>query len=108
MILKNLGFSKKECPYIVQYKCSFEENEKSYLGLEYCPGGELFTLISNYKRNTGSGLGPKTCQYYAACVILALDHLHQHKVIYKDLKPENIVISNQGEPKLTDFGMSKH
>lgn len=50
----------------------------------------------------------KCTRYFAACILLALEHLHNHDIIYKDLKSENIVISKDGEPKLTDFGMSTH
>jgi len=45
-------------------------------------------------------------QFYGACILLALEHLHKYKIIFKDLKPENIIISKEGFPKLTDFGLS--
>jgi serine/threonine protein kinase len=108
LILDRLSKAPKACPYIVQYKCAFEDQQSSCLGIEYCPGGELYNLIQMHKHNTGKGLGPKLAQYYGACVLLALEHLHSQQVIFKDLKSENIVISEKGEPKLTDFGMSVH
>ena len=48
----------------------------------------------------------KFVQFYGACVLLAIEYLHQNKIIFKDLKPENIIISKDGYPKLTDFGLS--
>ena len=44
---------------------------------------------------------------YAAEIVLALDHVHAHKVIFRDLKPENVMVGVDGHLKLTDFGMSK-
>lgn len=105
-VLKHLKENK--CKYIVNLKCHFEDKEASYLGLEFCPGGELFTLIQRQYDKRGKGLSMEITKYYAACILLALDHLHKLKIIFKDLKSENIVISKDGEPKLTDFGMSKH
>jgi serine/threonine protein kinase len=46
-------------------------------------------------------------RFYAAQLILALDHLHQKGVIYRDLKPENVLIDRDGYLKITDFGLSK-
>jgi serine/threonine protein kinase len=46
-------------------------------------------------------------QFYAANILLALECLHQNGIIYRDLKPENVLISSEGYAKLTDFGLSK-
>lgn len=48
----------------------------------------------------------RVTKYYAACILLAIEHLHANNIIFKDLKPENIVIQADGKPKLTDFGIS--
>ena len=55
-----------------------------------------------------AGLGLKLTKYYAACVLLALEFLHENHIIFKDLKPENIVIAKDGTAKLTDFGISEY
>ena len=46
-------------------------------------------------------------RFYTACLVLILEHLHENKVVYRDLKPENVVIDTDGYPKLIDFGTTK-
>lgn len=74
------------------------------MALEYCPGGELFSLVNR----TRNGLSRKLAKFYGACILLALEFLHDNKIIFKDLKPENVVISKDGFAKITDFGLSTH
>ena len=93
----------KSSNYFVKLNFEFEDQDKFYIGFEYCPGGELFNLIKKQR-----GLGIKLTKFYAACVVNALDFMHQQGVIYKDLKPENVVISKDGMAKLTDFGLCLH
>lgn len=96
--------SNLDCPYIVKMYNSFETDKNAYMLLEYCPGGELYRLIQRSKR----GLGPRLLKYYAACLIVGLEVLHNNNVIYKDLKTENVVINENGMAILTDFGVSIH
>merc|ERR1712087_685912 len=65
-------------------------------------GGELFTVLRWNKR-----FSEKTARFYAACVVLAFQHLHEKNIIYRDLKPENLMISDNGYVKLVDFGFAK-
>lgn len=83
-------------------KYAFQSEEKLFFVLEYCPGGELFNLLSQkYSFNTYQ------TQFYAAQIVLALEYLHSKDIIYRDLKPENVLIDSDGYIKLTDFGLSK-
>lgn len=48
-----------------------------------------------------------TAKFYIAEILLAIEHLHKNNIIYRDLKPDNVVIDKNGHAKLTDFGLSK-
>ncbi|PFH36864.1 hypothetical protein BESB_050560 [Besnoitia besnoiti] len=89
-------------PFIVQMHYAFQTRKKLYFVLEYCPGGELFFHLSRAGRFTENA----AC-FYSAEVLLALEHLHKHNVVYRDLKPENVLLDDQGHVRLTDFGLSK-
>ena len=69
---------------------------------EYCPGGDLSALITKLHR-----IGENQARNYLAEIILAIDNLHKRDIIYRDLKPDNVVIDSEGHIKLCDFGLSK-
>jgi len=94
----------KSCssPFIVQLYQTFQDSRYLYMLMEPCLGGELWTILRNSKRFTDS-----TARFYVACIILALDYLHDKGLIYRDLKPENILLDSHGYIKLTDFGFAK-
>lgn len=73
-----------------------------FLVLEYCSGGELFSLLDKQGR-----LPESAARFYAAQLVLGLEYLHSQHIIYRDLKPENVMIDAEGYVKLTDFGLSK-
>lgn len=74
------------------------------------PGLDLYQVIQN-NLNKKSALEGKPnkdwAKFYAAEVLIALEMLHEHKIIYRDLKPDNVVIDRDGHVKLIDFGFSK-
>ena len=89
-------------PFIVGLNYAFQTSEKLYLILDYCPGGNLGELLDE-KNNFDEQHG----KFYAAEILLALEELHKRDIIYWDLKPDNIVIDEDGHLRLTDFGLSK-
>ncbi|GAB5364897.1 hypothetical protein AAMO2058_001009700 [Amorphochlora amoebiformis] len=93
---------KISCPFIVNLKFAFQTDNRLYLGLEYFSGGELF-----YHLKTGGKFGYEKTKFYAMEILLALEHLHDAGVIYRDLKPENLLLDDKGHIRLTDFGLSK-
>jgi len=89
-------------PFIVSLKYSFQTADKLYLVLDYLCGGELFTHLSSVDHFTED-----RTRFYAAQIVLALGHLHQNGIIYRDLKPENLMLDMDGYLCLTDFGLCK-
>jgi len=90
-------------PFIVQLYQTFQDTRYLYMLMEPCLGGEVWTILRNSKRFTDN-----TARFYVACVILAFEYLHEKGVIYRDLKPENLLLDSNGYLKLTDFGFAKH
>ncbi|KAL4443164.1 hypothetical protein ABPG74_002231 [Tetrahymena malaccensis] len=88
--------------YIVKMKYAFQDKQKLFFVLEYCGGGELYSLLSSKRQ-----LNEQQTKFYAAQLVKALEYLHSHNIIYRDLKPENVLIDKDGYIKLTDFGLSK-
>jgi serine/threonine protein kinase len=70
--------------------------------LEYCPGGDLGKVLEQEKR-----FDEARARIYLAEILLALEDLHKRDIIFRDLKPDNVVLDAQGHALLTDFGLSK-
>jgi protein-serine/threonine kinase len=81
---------------------AFQSPKKLHMVLEYCPGGELFFHLSRAGR-----FSEGRTRFYASEICLAIGHLHSRKIIYRDLKPENLLLDSEGHIKITDFGLSK-
>jgi serine/threonine protein kinase len=89
-------------PYIVCLRFSFQNEDKLYLVTDYYSGGNLFAHLRQAKY-----FDENRAKFYASELLLALDHLHQNEIIYRDLKLENILMDYEGHICLTDFGLSK-
>lgn len=89
-------------PFIVNLNYAFQTRSKLYLILEYCPGGDLAQVLELEGK-----FNEKRAKTYAAEVLLAIQSLHKRDIIFRDLKPDNVVIDKDGHAKLTDFGLSK-
>lgn len=92
-----------DLPWIVQLKYSFQDDRFLYLVMEYLPGGDLMTLLM--KKDI---LSEDDSKFYIAELIIAVDAIHKMNFIHRDLKPDNILIDNEGHLKLSDFGLCKH
>ncbi|GAA6005845.1 hypothetical protein JCM11491_004031 [Sporobolomyces phaffii] len=90
-------------PFIVNMFCTFQDESNLYLLLEYVQGGELFSHLRRAGRFSAD-----VTRFYIANLVLALEHLHQQNIIYRDLKPENLLIGADGHIKVTDFGFAKY
>mmetsp|Transcript_16773 Transcript_16773/g.41536 ORF Transcript_16773/g.41536 Transcript_16773/m.41536 type:complete len:821 (+) Transcript_16773:174-2636(+) len=95
--------SMTNSPFIAQFYCTYNSADTLYFLLEACLGGEVF---AQYSRRSFHGSVPH-CVFYSACVVKAFEHLHDRKIIYRDLKPENMLLDDVGYCKLTDMGLAK-
>jgi len=94
--------AQMDCPFIVSLHFAFQTTTKLFLILEYCPCGDLGRVLSKEKR-----FSEEVARIYICEVILALEYLHFNGIIYRDLKPDNLIFDKSGHIKLTDFGLSK-
>ncbi|KAF9304649.1 hypothetical protein BGZ74_000976 [Mortierella antarctica] len=98
MILMN----QTDSPFVVNLYFSFQSKEYLYLVMEYLNGGDCMALIKAIVR-----LPEDWARNYLAEVVLGLEYLHNTGVVHRDLKPDNLLIDQNGHLKLTDFGLSR-
>lgn len=98
-------------PFIASYYGTVVTSRKICLLLEYIPGGELWSYLYNIldekDRSKHGGMVQHVAAIYASIVILALEHIHHLGYSYRDLKPENLLIDQDGYLKVVDFGFAK-
>lgn len=97
VLLKNL-----EHPFLVGLHFCFQTRDKLYFVLDYVNGGELFFHLQRERTFSES-----RARFYTAEIASALGYLHSRGIVYRDLKPENLLLDSQGHVILTDFGLSK-
>jgi ankyrin repeat protein len=89
-------------PFIVKLNYAFQTADKLFLILDYCPGGDLAEHLARENR-----FKEDRAKIYLCEIILALEDLHKRDIIFRDLKPDNVVLDMEGHALLTDFGLSK-
>lgn len=89
-------------PFVVQLYRSFQDGKNLFMILEYVVGGELFSHLRRAGRFSN-----ETTRFYASEIVAAIEYMHSFDIVYRDLKPENLLLDHQGHIKITDFGFAK-
>lgn len=89
-------------PFLVKMSYVFQTEQKVYFVMNFIRGGELFTHLNNEKRFVED-----KAKFYALQILLSIGYLHTQGIIYRDIKPENILMGDDGYLYLADFGLAK-
>jgi serine/threonine protein kinase len=102
---RNIGCTSEQAsshPFIVRLHCAFQTASRVFLVMDYLRGGPLM----DYMRREAL-FSEEVARFYAAEMLIALQHLHSMGIVHRDLKPENVLLDQDGHVALTDFGLSK-
>ncbi|XP_078055421.1 cGMP-dependent protein kinase 2 [Mustelus asterias] len=98
---KNILLQTKS-PFIVRLYRTFRDSKYVYMLLEVCLGGELWSILRDM-----CFFEEPTARFCVGCVVEAFDYLHNRGIVYRDLKPENLLLDSDGYVKMADFGFAK-
>lgn len=104
---EHMLFEKKilksiQCDFIVRLHGAFKDTRYIYMVMEFCVGGEIWTKLKEVGR-----FDENIAVFCTACVVEAYAYLHKKSIMYRDLKPENLMLDVKGYIKLVDFGFAK-
>ncbi|KAM9798404.1 cGMP-dependent protein kinase 2 [Neosynchiropus ocellatus] len=104
---EHMLFEKKilkviQCDFIVRLHAAFKDTRYIYMVMEFCGGGEIWTKLKEVGR-----FDEPIAVFCTACVVEAYAYLHKKNIMYRDLKPENLMLDVRGYIKLVDFGFAK-
>jgi len=88
-------------PFLMKLHYAFQNASRLYFVMDYLPGGEIFFHLSRKKFDSAK------VRFYISQIILGIGHLHANNIIYRDLKPENVLLDADGNVRITDFGLAK-
>ncbi len=107
---KQLKYALSECkllkavdhPFVIKMHYAFQTPKHLYFVLDFCGGGDLSMHLGNKQI-----FDEVEARFYIAELVLAIEYLHVKNIIYRDLKPDNVLIAADGHIKLSDFGLAK-
>ncbi|XP_061560262.1 cGMP-dependent protein kinase 2 isoform X2 [Phycodurus eques] len=91
-----------QCDFIVRLHATFKDTRYIYMVMEFCGGGEIWTKLKEVGR-----FDEQMAVFCTACVVEAYAYLHKKSIMYRDLKPENLMLDACGYVKLVDFGFAR-
>ncbi|XP_041699865.2 rhodopsin kinase GRK1-like [Coregonus clupeaformis] len=91
--------------FIVSLAYAFQTKDELCLVMTIMNGGDLKYHIYLVDENNPGFEEPRAC-FYAAQIIQGMEHLHQKRIIYRDLKPENVLLDNEGNVRISDLGLA--
>ncbi|KAL7686618.1 putative cGMP-dependent kinase, protein kinase-like domain superfamily, rmlC-like jelly roll [Plasmopara halstedii] len=103
---EKLVMAQCDHPFLLKLYTTYKDAARLYLLIEFVQGGELFTYLHSTPSSSGRLLNDHA-RFYASHVLLALEYLHERCIVYRDLKPENLLIDPEGYLKVVDFGFAK-
>ncbi len=98
-----MSLSKAGHPNVVGVHQVFEENNTAYMALDYVEGSDLLTILNDNPES----LKPELVEGYLLKVLDAIGHVHRQGILHRDISPDNIIVSTNGEPILIDFGAAR-
>mmetsp|Transcript_42788 Transcript_42788/g.64390 ORF Transcript_42788/g.64390 Transcript_42788/m.64390 type:complete len:807 (+) Transcript_42788:41-2461(+) len=90
--------------FVIKLVNTFQDEKSLYMLLKLVQGGELFSILHTSSRD---GVKESSAKFYAACILKGLAYMHDRHILYRDLKPENVLIDSTGYCVIVDLGFAK-
>ena len=93
---------KLDHPFLIKLHWAFQSSTELFFVMDICTGGELFVHLLLQRR-----FSEKIAKFYMSEILLGFSHMHDMDIVFRDIKPENILVDMDGHIRIADFGLSK-